>query len=301
MSSGVAHLAKNAQAALGLSMEERLEYIRKPSWIGYPRATAILQQLSSLVATPRGARMPGMTLMGASNNGKTSILQRFHRENEPYQCPTELRQVIPSVYVVAPIKPDERKMYTTIVESMGMPYKPNDAIANLEYKAYQLLATYRVKVLIVDEFHQLAAGPATKQREALNLLKSFSNRLSLSLVCAGTRQSIGLISLDTQFYSRMTPVPLEDWSNDRHWRTLLLSFERVLPLPEPSNLAGAEMASYLHLHSGGTIGGLRDLLIAATDHAIRGGKSRLSQKIFEDCGWRTPDKQLPEVQRVIGR
>ncbi len=49
----VAHLNATAGAALDLPPADRIERIRRPHWIGYPRAQQLLAKLDDLLTHPK--------------------------------------------------------------------------------------------------------------------------------------------------------------------------------------------------------------------------------------------------------
>src|SRR5258705_8898580 len=65
------HLSPAVRAALELSDEERIQRVRSPRWIGYPMAKRVLDRLEDLLTYPQTHRMPGLLLVGETNNGKT--------------------------------------------------------------------------------------------------------------------------------------------------------------------------------------------------------------------------------------
>lgn len=53
MADAISHLHESARTALDLSVEDRIERIRRPRWIGYTRAIHILEERNDgLSATP---------------------------------------------------------------------------------------------------------------------------------------------------------------------------------------------------------------------------------------------------------
>jgi Bacterial TniB protein len=57
MVEAAAHLSANAQAPLALSVEERLDRLRRPRWIGYTRAKQLLDKLDDLLTHPKTRRL----------------------------------------------------------------------------------------------------------------------------------------------------------------------------------------------------------------------------------------------------
>ena len=46
-----------------------------------------------------------------------------------------------------------------------------------------------VRMLVIDELHNLLAGPYRSQRAMLNVIRQLANELRISLVCLGTREA----------------------------------------------------------------------------------------------------------------
>jgi hypothetical protein len=91
--------------------------------------------------------------------------------------------------------------------------------------------------------------------------------------------------------NRFEPVALPRWEMNRDFQMLLASFERILPLRQPSLLAEPALATKLLALSEGTIGELFALLAAAIVRAIRSGAERIRRRRpWEhrlDCTFRT--------------
>ena len=86
MSEGPPHLLQKAAEYLDRPDAERIDYIRSPRWIGYPRAQGILDQLEKLLTHPKSHRMPNLLIVGDTNNGKTMLVKRFcsrHKRKRP--------------------------------------------------------------------------------------------------------------------------------------------------------------------------------------------------------------------------
>src|SRR5215510_11021322 len=72
-----AHLNAAARAALALPPAARIDRIRGPRWIGYPRAKQLLDKLDELLTHPKTHRMPNLLIVGDTNAGKTMLANRF--------------------------------------------------------------------------------------------------------------------------------------------------------------------------------------------------------------------------------
>ncbi len=105
------HLGRAVRTALELSDEERIKRVRSPRWIGYPTAKRILDRLEDLLTYPRTHRMPGLLLVGETNNGKTMIINRFRQLHPAHDNPEAEAITLPVLIVQAPPTPSEGRLY----------------------------------------------------------------------------------------------------------------------------------------------------------------------------------------------
>ncbi len=83
--------------------------MQRDRWIDYARASAVLERLSRMLATPARDRMPCLLLHGESNIGKTQIIRKFVRDHPPTfdeERGVERRQIIS---MQMPALPDQRR------------------------------------------------------------------------------------------------------------------------------------------------------------------------------------------------
>lgn len=281
------HLHAATIEKLALPKAERIHSMSTLPWIKYSSADLLENDLERLLAQPSAERMPCRMIVGAPNNGKTRLLNRFVRRHRPVidLSVNAERLKLPVIMVQALDVPTDREFYSRIIQCFGnIPYKPSDHIARLKYKAEQLLLIYQVRIMIIDEFHTLASGSPAQQRMMLNIVKNLSVRYRLSIVAAGIREAISLLQLDTQFSTRFRVVSLPTWEGVQ-WRKLVDSMERFLPLARASGLAEPRFSDRLLVESNGTIGGVGDLLRDMTIYAIENDKSYLTPEMVKLCGW----------------
>jgi hypothetical protein len=142
-----------------------------------------------------------------------------------------------------------------------------------------------VKILILDEIHNLLAGTAAKQRMVMNVLKSLGNELQISLVGVGTKDASLILHSDPQHASRFDIYTLPKWELNKDFLSLLASFELRLPLKFPSNLKAREKATLLFSISGGNLGDLHRLLIECATTAILSGEEEISVNTIQGHKW----------------
>ena len=299
MADATSHLHERARAALDLSVEARVEHIRRPRWIGYIRATSILDQLEALLTHPRTHRMPGLLIVGETNAGKTMLANRFVQLHPACEHPDGEASVVPVLRIQAPPGPDESRFYYRIFEALCAPYQPRERVATLQFQVLRLLKQIDLRLFIIDEIHNIITGPVSKQRQFLNVLKYLSNELQIPLVGLGTPEALRAIQADPQLANRFTPVPLSRWRMGRDFLRLLASFEQTLPLHQPSRLIEARLARKLLVLSEGHLGELSALLTAAASYAVKTGTEQINERVLATIDWMPPSERRRQAERRV--
>lgn len=290
------HLDPEVAPILLLPRDERLEFCNSDRWVGYTRAVQIMQQLDQLLLYPKTLRMPNLLIVGRSGNGKSSILERFTRRH-PIQI-TEAGTPIAQVLSVAmPETPDESEFWSCILWALGISHGDRDTVPMKKRQAKSVLKFAGVRILVIDEFNNLTSA-GRKQGDILALIKGLSNDLKISIVAAGTQEAINALNSEPQMKSRFEPAPLDRWSLNAEYLRFLASYERLLPLGEPSELASRDMAPKIFGMAGETIGATVKLLKAASNKAILSGAERIDEKVLKAVSWTKPGEWSEIARRV---
>jgi hypothetical protein len=291
------HLHPNVRTLVVSSATERTQWVKRMRWIGYTRANSAIDKLEDLLAHPRESRMPGMLLVGRSNNGKTRILKTFAERHPPDDNTKGPHILAPVLYVQAPPVPSEAGFYSEILTTLfeNVPASSTDA---KRAEVIRVLRGIRVKVLIVDELHNLLAGTSVKQQQFLNVIKYLANELEISIVGGGTADLLRAVSIDPQIQNRFTPTLLPKWEMGDEYRKLLASFEQVLPLQHPSKLSSTELARKILAMSEGLIGEISALLNAASAYALSRGGEKIDIDVLNDCGFIAPSDRAADAARL---
>jgi hypothetical protein len=284
----MSHLNEAAEKLLTMSDCERIERIRSPRWIGYPRAKLILSKLDDLMTYPKSHRMPNLLIVGDTNNGKTMLARRFCGYHPAVDNPNGEGIHVPVLFVQAPPVPDEGRFYNAILDLLFAPYRPSDRVDKKQFQVLKLLRYIGLKVLVIDEIHSILAGPLNRQRIFLNVLKYLGNELQVPIVAVGTRDAFRAIQTDPQLANRFEPSLLPRWEFDTDFLRLLTSFERMLPLRNPSQLHETTLATRLFSLSEGYLGELSHLLTDAASYAVTSGKERIDGEILSKIDWQPP-------------
>ena len=270
------HLHPSAQPIARLPADERLRHVRADRWIGYSRASEALERLETLYEWPKKQRMPNLLLLGPTNNGKSMIIEKFRRLHPPISLAE--REQVPVLAVQMPSEPSVSRFYVALQAALGAPLRPRQRVLEMEQATLSLLRAVGVRVLVIDELHNVLAGRGDTRREFLNVLRFLGNELRIPLVGVGTREAYMAIRSDDQLENRFEPFALPRWEPNDEARALLASFAAAFPLRRRSMIDTEEMARYLLTRSEGTIGELTRLLTDAAVAAIETGEEAINQR-----------------------
>jgi hypothetical protein len=298
MSDALSHLTVATAKALTLPNDERIERIRKPRWIGYPRSKVVLDKLEDLLVYPKMHRMPNLLIVGDTNNGKTMLVERFKKQHPASDNPSGEGISVPVLVIQAPPVPDEGRFYNTILEALFAPFKPNDRVDRKQFQSIKLLRYVGLKILVIDEIHHVLAGNMNKQRAFLNVIKYLGNELQIPIVGVGTKDAFRAIQTDPQLANRFEPAVLPLWKFDDEFLRLLKSFEMLLPLRHASKLYDTSLAATIFSMAEGHIGELSKLLAEAAVLAVLNGSERIDAKLLKEVGWIGPSDRKRQIDRV---
>lgn len=293
----LSHLITPMQKIAMLPANERVQRIRADRWIGYPRAIEAIEKLEIFLNWPSKQRMPNLLIIGPTNNGKSMIIEKFRRTH-PSVTVDEL-EIIPVLSVQMPSEPSIKRFYSALLMAIGAPINPRQQLAELEQQALKLLRIVKVKMLIIDELHNIMAGTGSNQREFLNLLRFLGNELRIPLVGVGTKEAYLAIRSDDQLENRFEPMVLPLWQEGSELESLLASFVAILPLRKPSFIATSDMARYLLTRTEGTIGELAQLLISAAIIAIETGDESINSRTLTMAEYEGPTERRRAFEREL--
>ncbi|WP_439294607.1 TniB family NTP-binding protein [Lonepinella sp. BR2882] len=291
------HIHEKFRHLVSASNEDRIAFLDEPRWVGYPIANEIMENLVSLMNKPKRPRMFNLLVVGDSNNGKTTLIRHFYDLYGQSYVDSNADGVRPIILAEAPPSANEKELYISLLERFYVPYKPTDSVAKLRYQTIHLFREYKVRMLIIDEFHSLLVGTPRLQRQVMNAIKMLCNELQIPIVGVGTRDAIRVLHTDPQHASRFDVAELPNWKLDKAFQQLLFQFQGVLPLKECSNLHTAQLATKIHTISGGNLGNVHRLLCACATDAITCGTEKITLDIIEKNKWVQPTQGL---RRIIG-
>lgn len=301
MSGSADHLNEKAKAYLKLSDEERISKIHGERWIKYTRAEEILDRLEKLLNRPQVNRMKNLLIVGDTNNGKTSILKRFLDLHPKDDNPDGDVISLPVLLIQCPPTPDEGRLYDEILVKLSAPFRRSDRPGKKLHEVMTIFERIGVRVLILDEIHNVLVGTPSQQSKFLNVIKYLGNELKITIVAAGIDEAFSVLASDPQLANRFDSMLLPRWELNHEYKRLLASFERAIPLREPSNLIQKDILMKLHSMSEGLIGELSTILNEAAEMAITSKRERIDLEVLKKLYWQQPShRKLKKPSKDAG-
>lgn len=293
MSEAYPHLHASIRGAADGEADTRIRRIRTDRWVSYARAESALIAMDDLLNFPKRTRMPNLLLVGPTNNGKTMIVEKFRRAHPatPASQTENGAAHIPVLRVQMPAGPDEPRFFGAILEELGFPHVLSDRVSKRQDAALRMMRETRVRVLIIDEVHNILSGTRLQQRRLLNLLRWVGNELQISLIAVGTAEALHAVQSDDQLANRFEPVGLPPWRAGTEFEQLLSTLEAVLPLRSPSNLTGSDLSHKILAMAEGILGEIVSIVTRAAVRAVSTGRESITADLIDQTGFIAPSQR----------
>jgi Bacterial TniB protein len=234
--------------------------------------------------------MPSLAIYADSGMGKTMLMERFRRAHPAVYDRGERRLISPVLTLQMVSHATERRFYGQLLAAIGVPFVPRATVLEMEIQALRNLRRMEVRLLMLDEVHNILAGSAKEQRILLNMLRYISNELQISLVCLGISEAREAIGGDVQLARRFEELTLPRWQGDEEFQELVICILRHLPLRLASQISARALRQVLQVTEGVTARVFRmfnDLAVAA----IQDGTESINDASIE--AWRPMIKPTP--------
>lgn len=294
------HLKEETRVALWQGESARQAWLRRRHWFRYPRADRVLLEAELLIRARAEGRMNNLLIIGGSNCGKTSLLERLVKLHEPggelahegWPHPVVLLQVFPGWTT--------QELTHHFLSACGLNPLFTRRIRFEELTAYQQrLGDGRPRAVLLDEFHNILENTVLRRRQLLATVRALTNAFGIPIIAAGTRAALYAVQLDPQLENRFRVEVLSRLLPREEFVRLLMAFERVLPLKQASHLREPELAARLYALCGGLVGELSDTLRRAAHHAVRTGEERITQEGLHRAGCLSPADRRRQVEAVL--
>jgi hypothetical protein len=206
----------------------------------------------------------------------------------------------PLLLLQAPPAPDERRFYLHILAAVGAPATAiavrSQNVASLEVRVIALLRDLGLRMIMIDEVHNLLAGTHREQRRFLNVLRYLSNELEVSLVCFGVSEAVDAIRGDVQLARRLDEHHLPNWRDDSEFSNMIQTLIAAMPLEKKSNLKVKSLRQILAL-TGGVTSRVFSLVKDLAIDAIRTGEECITDEAV--ANWSPLWSRHAPVQRRL--
>ncbi|MDO9071637.1 MAG: TniB family NTP-binding protein [Rubrivivax sp.] len=269
---------------------ERIQYIRTAKWIDYTAAKQVLAELEDLITSPEDLRPQCRLIIGDSNNGKSSIIDRFlkrHRTNPNLDGDA----VVITVVAITALRADEKALYDWLLAALFEPLDPKLSTPDSQKLVINQLRRLKPKLIIIDEAHELAKGVNRSVVACQSAIKAITNLTHVPIAAFGIDEVLNAFSLDGQIANRFIPVYLPRWKWGPDFRGLLVAYETILPLRKPSKLNHTVIGHEILQRTGGLLGEVRQLLTDSAIYAIKNGIEQITVKVIKDCKYRPADER----------
>ena len=239
--------------------------------------------------------MPNLAVIAETNNGKSMLLANFCKRANPPEDLNAEKTVLPVLMVQTPPSADEGRLYYAILDRLcaaGSAREPEDSKLRRLSIILQHLET---RLLILDDFFNIASSTPGRRRKFLNALRNLSIALQMPIVISGTPETLNILSVDPSIANRFKPVFLSKWSEAQleEFGRFVLSVEKTLLLKKPCQLMGVEPLKKLLLFGEGLIGEVVAVMRLMAEWAIRSGTetfgdAELTRENLKALGWVMP-------------
>lgn len=292
------YLEPAARNVILLSAEERIAWFqRQQEWIPYAEAKRALGLVEEAINRPRSPRMKGYLFIAESNNGKSRLARECIARYPIKDDPQAESIVLPALLIELPPNPDEGSIYDKILDQICQPYRPKDPVSIKRRQVINALQKCGLRALLVDELQRTLSANQVKRRQVLEALRNLACEIPVPLVVFSTPRGANALAASDELINRLHPVELPVWPLDVPFRTLLSSFQGLLPLREKSLITGKTLSPLIHYKTEGLLGEVRDLLDMALQHALRSGGEKIDQAVLDAIAWTRPSDRKRLIKR----
>jgi hypothetical protein len=267
-------LHPSAEALLDAPHEVRAAKIIQDHMVLYPALQQVVSEAEWMLYEPRQTRARGRIICADRSNGKTSIADLIHQrfcEYDRSDRPCVLRISMSGLH-------DARSVYGRIMEELGSPARISHRLSDRELLVQRLLHDVNCRLLILDEVQDILNGNERDQVRVLEAVKLLMNELHLPIMAFGTEAAARGFRSDSHLAARFTDYTLPTWQTDETLANFLATYERLLPLKKPSNLASPDKLAVLAKVGEGVLGKIVERVKNAALAAIVDGSECISKQ-----------------------
>jgi len=192
-----------------------------------------------------------------------------------------------------------KRFYALVLHTLEFKVPTVARIAELETTVLKLFSSLEIKMLIIDELHNILAGRSDSQREFLNFLRFLGNELQIPIIALGTKDAYLAIRSDDQLENRFEPFILPKWQYDQEYLSLLSSFDKIFPLKIPMDLTNPIFAKKILEIGDGKIGEMSVIIKKAVIWAVHFSGGYLTSDVFERINYKSAAERRQKIEREL--
>jgi len=264
-----------------ISAEQR-DAIRRDRWIEYAAASKILALLENIFDQPKSIRPPCAMIVGETNTGKTSIARDFQHRHTPQRSADETDTKHPVVFVETPPGPFLGEFYGGLLRAVNAAVPETLSRQRAETQILNLFPAIGVRMIFVDEIHNILPGSRDQRTIFLNGLKFLTNSLQIPIVVIGTRQAESAFQTDQQFGSRFEPVRVPIWQPGEHYGKFIQTYVTSSGFDMDKSFKTKRITESIQSRTKGRTGDTLKLLRYAMYRSLGNGTNCLHASILDE-------------------
>lgn len=273
------HVVPARRQAVAWNDDKRVSLIYNDCWVNYPEVKVIRGAVHAVYAMPAKIQAQCVMVSGDPGMGKTSLFTRIESDLETLRK----RSVDPRGHISLTVPPDPTlaQFEESIEEALGVSIgRMRGGVLPASFT--RTFEMRRIRMLLIDEIHNLLNANKVDQRKNLAFFRELSGPpLSLRITAFGTEDAHHAISSDGQLERRFQRYHLPRWSENENFRSFLAAYESFLPLKKPSELWSAGKVKYLLKETGGNMDAIVKRITRGAVWAIIDGKESIDIKCLE--------------------
>ena len=224
-----------------------------------------------------------------TNNGKTALAKKFLRDlNKSTPKKNKDAAQIPGIHVQCPPSPNFNMLLSAIFREVDAPCKTTGRIEPKVHQLVRLAPSIGLRIIIIDEFHNLLSGTQKQQSDFLITLKWLTNELRMPIVTMGTRESTRVLQTDPQLANRFRPYVLHPWKDLKEYAKFLAQFYSSMKLTGKNPFNSTKLVNKFLAMSEGLTGESVDLMRVAASLALEKGVETIDINLMDEVDWIMP-------------
>jgi len=271
----------------GVTLDERAAFF-KGVWFRTKARDRILETVRRrLVYIDIHAKSRGISVLCESGGGKSTLLEHlaklYPREDQ------NGRTRAPFVLMKLPKLFSPSQLLTMALDAVGDPDPSEGKLKVRQDRLRDLLRKCDVKILAVDNFHDIPERARSTVRTVGNWFRDLVDDVPLLLLTLGTEDAKSVRVFNTQLRRRqMTEVEMEPFEckteeGKKEWLKLLEQINDVLPLMEDSTIHLKPIRGQLFIASRGNFDYLIELVTQAFTRVVQDSRERIETRDFYDA------------------